>query len=210
MLSIKTHKYLFIELFFVSNLIKFGQKIALDTPEPDKWVDRYSDYLYNYAIGRVNNHEVAQDIVSETFLSALKGIKSFEGRSSERTWLIAIIKRKIIDYYRKQSTEKERAKVSFHNMDADYEKDWLEENVADLQLLSADEKLENDELRMAILECMTELNDIQARVFRMKNIEGLDSEYICNELNITPSNLWVILHRARKILMDCMEKKWFN
>ena len=64
--------------------------------EAEKWVDRYSDYLYNYTIVRVNDHEVTQDLISETFLAALKAKKNFKGEASERTWLISILKRKII------------------------------------------------------------------------------------------------------------------
>ena len=73
---------------------------------PEQWVDRYSDYLYNYTIVRVNNHVVAQDIISETFLAGLKSKDNFKGEASERTWLIAILKRKIIDHYRKINSKK--------------------------------------------------------------------------------------------------------
>ena len=182
----------------------------MTTLNPEKWVDRYADYLYNYAIVRVNDHIVAQDIVSETFLSGLRGRKTFQGKSSERTWLISILKRKIIDYYRKLNTQKERAEISVSYQDPEMEGDWIEENVPDLQAQAADELIENEELRLAILECLDQLNENQARIFKMKSIEGLDTETICKELNITPSNLWVILHRARKNMMECLEKNWFK
>ncbi len=75
--------------------------------EPQKWVERYGDYLYNYTIVRVNDQAKAEDLVQETFLAGLKGRDGFQGKSSERTWLISILKRKIIDTYRKQYTSKE-------------------------------------------------------------------------------------------------------
>ena len=78
---------------------------------PDKWVDRYADYLFNYTIVRVNDREVANDIISETFLAGLNSMKNFKGEASERTWLISILKRKIIDYYRKINSKKGQAEV---------------------------------------------------------------------------------------------------
>lgn len=178
--------------------------------EPEKWVDKYADYLYNYAIVRVNDHIVAQEIVSETFLSGLKGQNRFKGKSSERTWLISILKRKIIDYYRKINTIKRRSEISIDYKDLDIESDWLEENVPDLETLGADEVIMNEELGLAILDCMDQLEKNQAEVFRMKSIEELDTKTICKEMNITPSNLWVILHRARKKMMECLEENWFK
>ena len=81
-------------------------KIQLD---PDKWVDRYADYLFNYTIVRVNDREVANDIVAETFLAGLNSMKNFKGEASERTWLISILKRKIIDHYRRINSNKGKA-----------------------------------------------------------------------------------------------------
>ena len=75
--------------------------------DPQHWVERYGDYLYNYAVVRLNDPEKAEDLVQDTFLSALKARESFQGKSTERTWLISILKRKIIDTYRKQYSSKE-------------------------------------------------------------------------------------------------------
>lgn len=178
--------------------------------EPDLWVDRYADYLYNFTIARVNDETIAADLVQETFLAALKSAPSFKGESNERTWLVAILKRKIIDHYRKMSSAKGKAEV---RMDfGDFEDDrgnWMENRVSDSLNLNAEEAMENEELGAAILECMSKLPEKQYQVFRMKTIEGLDTETICNELQITPSNLWVIIHRARTSLIQCLEKNWF-
>jgi len=176
---------------------------------PENWVDKYSDYLYNYTIVRVNNHEVAQDLISETFLAGLKSSKNFKGEASERTWLISILKRKIIDYYRKSNSKKGKAEVRINYNDEDAEGDWLEERVSDPYDKTAEDEFENEELRMVILECLDTLNKKQAAIFKMKTIDEFDTEAICNEFNITPSNLWVIIHRARKAMMECMEKNWF-
>ncbi len=179
---------------------------------PEKWVDRYADYLYNYTIVRVNDHEIAQDIISETFLAGLRSKDNFKGEATERTWLVAILKRKIIDYYRKINSTKGQAEVSVSQIQfSDGETiEWLEEQVGNLGEKNAQELLENDELGVAIEECLGKINEKQAALFRMKTIEEMDTETICKELDITPSNLWVIIHRARKALAECLETKWLK
>lgn len=69
------------------------KEISMSLADPKLWVDKYADHLYNYAICRINDKEIAKDLVQETFLAALENIKKFEGRSSEKTWLIAILKK---------------------------------------------------------------------------------------------------------------------
>lgn len=176
---------------------------------PEVWVDRYSDYLYNFTIVRVNNHEVAKDLISETFLAGLKSKDNFKGEASERTWLISILKRKIIDHYRKINSKKGKAEIRMSYYTDDYEGDWLEERVSDPFDKTAEDTMENEELGIAIFECLDTLNEKQATIFKMKTIDGFDTEAICNEFNITPSNFWVIIHRARKAMADCLEENWF-
>ncbi|MCX2838899.1 sigma-70 family RNA polymerase sigma factor [Salinimicrobium sp. MT39] len=176
---------------------------------PEKWVDRYADYLFNYTIVRINDREMANDLVSETFLAGLNSMKNFKGEASERTWLISILKRKIIDHYRRNNSQKGQAEVKMQFRDSDNEGDWLEERVADLSLMTAEDEMENHELGLAILDCVDQLNEKQAAIFKMKTIDGVDTETICNEFEISPSNLWVIIHRARTSLAKCLEKNWF-
>lgn len=174
----------------------------------EEWVTRYSDYLYNYTIVRVNNHEVAQDLISETFLAGLKSAANFKGEASERTWLISILKRKIIDHYRKSNSKKGKAEVRMTYSGEDNDGDWLEERVSDPFDKTAEDTLENEELGTAIYNCLEGINPKQAAIFKMKTIDNFDTEAICNEFNITPSNLWVIIHRARTAMADCLEKNW--
>ncbi|GAB5565749.1 MAG: RNA polymerase sigma factor SigX [Winogradskyella sp.] len=177
---------------------------------PNNWINSYSDYLFNYTISRVNDREMAKDLVSETFLAGLKSMSNFKGEASERTWLVSILKRKIIDYYRKINSNKGKAEVRMnYNTDSESEGDWLEERVADPFDKTAEDNLENSELGNAIHECISKLPKKQAEVFKQKTILGYDTETICNELNITASNLWVIIHRARTALAECMEENWF-
>lgn len=177
---------------------------------PNKWIDLYSDYLFNYTITRVKDRETAQDLVQETFFAGLKSMKNFKGEASERTWLISILKRKIIDYYRKINSNKGKAEVRMNfSFDGENEGDWLEQRVADPFDKTAENNIENEELGLAIHNCISKLPTKQAEIFKMKTLLGYDTETICNELNITASNLWVIIHRARTALASCMEKNWF-
>ncbi len=177
--------------------------------DPNKWIDLYSDYLFNYTITRVSDREIAQDLVQETFLAGLKSMKNFKGEASERTWLISILKRKIIDHYRKINSNKGKAEVRINYNDAESEGDWLEERVADPFDKTAEDTLQNNELGEAIHNCLDKLPQKQADVFKMKTILNYETEVICNELNITASNLWVIIHRARTAMADCLKTNWF-
>ncbi len=178
---------------------------------PEKWVGNYADYLFNYAVVRVSDAEIARDLVQETFLAGLKSAVNYQGTASERTWLIAILKRKVIDYYRKINSKKGKAEVRInYSNQADSEGDWLEEQVADPNSLLENDAIENEELGLAIQECIATLPKKQSEVFTMKTIRGLSTEDICNELDINPSNLWVIIHRARTSLMGCLNENWFK
>ncbi len=177
--------------------------------DPNKWINLYSDYLFNYTVSRVSDRAIAQDLVSETFLAGLNSMKNFKGEASERTWLISILKRKIIDHYRKINSNKGKAEVRMSYSDSENEGDWLEERVADPFDKTAEDKIENTELGFAINKCLEKLPEKQAKVFEMKTILNYETETICNELNITASNLWVIVHRARTAMAGCLEKSWF-
>ena len=176
---------------------------------PQHWVNSYSDYLFNYAIARVSDAVVAQDLVQDPFLAGLKAMDNFKGQASERTWLIAILKRKIIDHYRKSNSTKGQAEVrmQFHSDEASGE--WLEERVSDPFDQTAEDKMENTELGEAIMQCIEKLPPKQAEVFKRKTLLKHDTEAICNDLNITASNLWVIIHRARTALASCLGNDWF-
>ncbi|MDE3741531.1 sigma-70 family RNA polymerase sigma factor [Maribacter polysaccharolyticus] len=177
---------------------------------PDTWVDNYADYLFNYAVARINDAEIAKDLVQETFFAGLKSASNYKGTAAERTWLIAILKRKVIDYYRKINSNKGKAEVRMgYSSQIDADGDWLEEQVADPLSILENDDIENEELGLTIQECISKLPKKQAMVFSMKTIQGMDTEDICKELGINPSNLWVMIHRARTALMDCLNKNWF-
>ena len=178
--------------------------------QPEIWVDQYADYLFNYAVSRVSDAEIAKDLVQETFFAGLKSAKNYKGDAAERTWLIAILKRKVIDNYRKINSNKGKAEVRMtYNSSTETDGDWLEEQVADPMSILENSDIENEELGMAIQECISKLPKKQSLVFTMKTVQGMSTEDICNELDINPSNLWVMIHRARTTLMGCLNQNWF-
>jgi len=178
---------------------------------PENWVDQYADYLFNYVVSRVSDAELAKDLVQETFFAGLKSAKNYKGTAAERTWLIAILKRKVIDHYRKINSKKGKAEVRMnYSSQNDTDGDWLEEQVADPLSILENDEIENEELGLAIQECISKLPKKQSLVFTMKTIQGMSTEDICKELGINPSNLWVMIHRARTALMDCLNQNWFS
>ncbi|MCK0130303.1 sigma-70 family RNA polymerase sigma factor [Flavobacteriaceae bacterium F08102] len=178
--------------------------------DSSKWVEMYADFLYNYAITRVDNSELAKDLVQETFFSGLKAAKNFKGLASERTWLVSILKRKIIDQYRKMNSTKGKAEVSVNFYEDGPKKGrWIEEMVPQHWGNEAENQIENEELKGTLEGCIEKLPQKYKTVFLLKNVEMYETEEICNELGITASNLWVIIHRARHQLRKCLEDNWF-
>ncbi len=187
--------------------------------EPHKWVERYGDYLFNYAVVRVNDTEKAGDLVQETFLSGLKAKDNFLGKSTERTWLISILKRKVIDTYRKQYSSKETSMADyehdiadgeFYRSDGPFKGSWLEGKGPHSHSLMPEGKIEQDELAKILQSCISKLPPNLASAFVMKMIDEAESDEVCKELGITPSNLWVMLHRARLRMRECIESKWLK
>ncbi|MFK8037201.1 MAG: sigma-70 family RNA polymerase sigma factor [Crocinitomicaceae bacterium] len=174
-----------------------------------KWVESYSDYLFNYAIVRVNDSDLAKDLVQDTFIAGLKGLEKFEGKSAVRTWLVSILKRKIIDFWRQKETRKTDVFSSFFTEGKMMTK-WSENERPGGRLSEIDLEIENNELKTAILQCVDNLPEKYKSVFVDKMIDEKDSDEVCKENNITPSNFWVIIHRAKMQMRACLEKSWLN
>lgn len=181
---------------------------------PEAWVDLHADFLYQYALPRVaNNTQAAEDLVQETFLSALKSISKFVGNSSIRTWFVSILKNKIIDYYRKKKNNIVE-QTDFFNpefVEEGASKGHWKEEFAPLEWdNNPDNIFEKQEFYVVLNNCLGELPDNLSSVFILKELENLESENICKEMSITASNLWVKLHRARIQLRRCLEINWFS
>ena len=180
---------------------------------PDRWVQDHGDYMYNYAYFRVQSKEVSEDIVQETFISALKAKDSFRGESTEITWLLAILKRKVIDYFRKQSSSKQKSFTDYALPFKDegmFEGHWIADRAPNDWSFEADAVLNKDEFQEILDICLSLLPPKWRSVFVLKFMEEISSDEVCKEIGCTASNFWVIIHRARLKLRECIEIKWLK
>ncbi len=188
-----------------------NKAIELKGVGPTLWVKNYADYLYSYACTRIDDNELARDLVQETFLAALEGWDKFDRRSSEKTWLTAILKNKIFDVYRKKSNKAQRQMISIDGSDTDefFEESghWKEGRYPEAFGIE-DISLQNKEFENILKSCLNKLPPLWKSVFTMKHIDEESSEDICNRLELTPSNYWVISHRAKVSLRDCLQRNW--
>jgi RNA polymerase sigma-70 factor (ECF subfamily) len=175
------------------------------------WVEAHADYLFNFAIGQVRDVSVAEDIVQETFLAAVKGRERFSGQSSERTWLTGILRHKIYDYLRKSCRERAvrhdpAAPTDLESWDEAAL--WLHDVAAESQLPSR--RIELEEFRENLELALGKLPPRIAQVFQLYEIEERPNREVCAQMNISESNLWVMLHRARKQLREHLGSWWFG
>lgn len=184
---------------------------------PHNWTSSYADELFGYAYSKTGNKEISEDLVQETFLAGLNASNSFKGRSSERTWLYSILKFKIADYYRKASTKYEVSNSSFIFEEGSYidtyfteEGDWKDGAAPKNWAENIHDAIENKELADALNLCIDKLPESQKQLILLKLVEEEETEVVCKELNITPTNYWVIIHRAKLQLRSCLEKNWIK
>jgi RNA polymerase sigma-70 factor (TIGR02943 family) len=184
------------------------------TLDPRRWVTRYADYLYTYASFRINDEELARDLVQETFLAALERKGKFEGRCSEKTWLTAILKNKVIDVYRSRSSAfaKEVETKGPEGTDSDFfdhdDGHWNDQHRPAKLGIEQSDALENKEFQKILQACMKKLPALWLSVFTMKHIDEESTDIICRELKVTSSNFWVIIHRTKVNLRSCLQKNW--
>jgi RNA polymerase sigma-70 factor (ECF subfamily) len=184
----------------------------MQVDDPETWVDQHGDVLYNYALSRMKDPTIAEDLVQETLLAALKERKGFEGRSSLRTWLIAILKHKIIDYHRKRSREQpsddQEPGVGSSDAFFDEKGNWMSRPAK--WTTDPTELLEQKEFWEVFTHCLSDLPVRQAQALQLREMDGLDCAGICNVMEITSSNCWVMLYRARMNMRRCLEANWFD
>ena len=180
------------------------------TIDPSRWVDDYGDYLFRYAQSRLRDREAAEEVVQETFVAGLRNVRQYRGTGSERGWLLAILKRKIVDVYRKRRRE---AAVGGGEDEDDWCESLFDEKGSwrnDPRIFGRDpgEALEQQEFLGVLRDCLQGLPDRQADAFTLREMDGRTTEEICKDLEVTSSNLWVLLHRARLRLAQCIKARW--
>ena len=170
-------------------------------------------YLLRFARLQLRNDTWAEDAVSETLLAALTKPQSFSNRSQLKTWLVGILKHKVIDLLRQRKREValdidpgdggEELDALMFKADGHYASppaDWG----------NPEQELNSRQFFQVLEACTDKLPAAMGRVFLMREWLELSSDEICKELRLTPTNLYVQLHRARLRLRECLELNWFG
>jgi RNA polymerase sigma-70 factor (ECF subfamily) len=176
-------------------------------------LQKHRPQLLKFAMLQLRNAAAAEDAVQETLVAALQASSGFAGQSSVKTWLVGILKHKIIDAIRKQSREQPLGtaddEIDIHDLqDAVYREDGhFREDPADWG--DPEAALRQRKFFEVLERCMEGLPKKTARAFMMREVMGLETEEICKDLGITSTNCWVLLYRARMALRECLEGRWF-
>lgn len=182
------------------------------------WVVLYFDSLYSWAVYKTSSKESAEDLVQETFLVALKSFDQFEGKSTPKSWLFGILRHKITDYHRQKykhpsaeplATIENEGDVLFgklFNVHGEWNptespQPWQEETA---------HLLDNPDFNKALQDCLKKLPLNWFSAVQLKFLEEKKPEQVCQELGVTPTNYWQIIHRAKLQLRKCLQINWFN
>ena len=180
--------------------------------DPATWVDAHGDYLYRFALARMRHHESAEEVVQRTLLAALTARHSFRGRCSERTWLTAILKRKVADYLRDAVRLRDREQSFPDRPNEDLftgagkwrqkPDEWSGENPG--------RTIHQAEFRQVLSNCLGRLPSRLRLVFVMTHLDEASAEQSRGTAGVTATNLAVMLHRARLRLWRCLTVNWFG
>lgn len=175
-------------------------------------LERYRPTLLRFALLQLRDTQSAEDAVQDTLLAAMEGRERFSGRSQLKTWVLAIMKNKIVDRIRQRSREAplpEAGDNEAEDFDALFARDghW-QETPADWG--DPVHAFEQGRFYDVLELCMQALPENLCRVFTMREILEMETEEICKELAISTSNCWVVLYRARMRLRECLQLKWFG
>jgi RNA polymerase sigma-70 factor (ECF subfamily) len=176
------------------------------------WVGLFSDDLYTWAYHKTKKMDLAEDLVQETFIKAFNAIDDFQEKSSPKTWLFRILNNLLIDHYRKNAkykTENLDEAESLTNGMFDSKSNWQVYGFEDFW--AKDENVFDDSDFNHIFDfCMSDLPESWRLAVSAKYLLQMETVEICQELEITASNYWQMVHRAKLMLKKCLETKWFS
>jgi RNA polymerase sigma-70 factor, ECF subfamily len=181
----------------------------MTTNNMHNWLNEHGDYLYRFALARLRDPHQAEDVVQETFLAAIKS-PNFAQQSAPRTWLTGILKHKIIDLMRKSKREIAASNLMSDedaNMDEFFDDagKWADKP---LQWDMPENALEQKQFLGVLQACMDKLPSKLATIFMLRDVQETENAETCKELNISTTNAWVMLYRARTTLRKCLEINW--
>ncbi len=181
-----------------------------NTVDLASWVHQYSADMISWALFKVSDTELAKDLVQDTFLAASEKIENFRGDSSPKTWLYSILNFKIIDHYR--AKVKKPVNIdgnSFANFFTEGG-EWIQSHKPHNWEEQETHLLDDDEFNKILKMCMDALPDSWGLAIKLKFLLSKKGEEICEELGITPTNFWQIIHRAKLQLRECIDTNWFK
>lgn len=182
--------------------------------DPHAWLERHGGHLFRYAMAVLRDRQQAEDAVQECLLAALQARAGFSGRSSERTWLTGILKHKIVDIVRRDRRETSteglgEAEDPYGEFAACFDASghWAARLA---EWGRPEQSLESKQFWRTLQFCLDHMPRRLAQLFMLREVLGMESEAICQEMGISPTNLWTQLYRGRMSLRQCLEKHWLG
>jgi RNA polymerase sigma-70 factor (ECF subfamily) len=187
---------------------------VMDTTNPTAtikyWVELYSDNMYSWALHKTSSKETAEDLVQETFLASVLSFDKFKGESNPKTWLFSILNNKINDHYRDSYQKlKVDGNLIFETL-FDKNDHWKIDQTPQPWTEDSEHLLDNLDFIKILQYCISILPGNWHSAIQLKFKDEKDSEHVCQELGITNTNFWQILHRAKLQLRKCIELNWFE
>ncbi|MCG8580128.1 MAG: sigma-70 family RNA polymerase sigma factor [Bacteroidales bacterium] len=173
-------------------------------------VEQHTDELYSWALYKVSDTELAKDLVQDTFVAAAEKLDSFKGKSSPKTWLFSILNNKITDWYRKKVKQAVVMEKNDPGEFFDSEEGWLESKQPKNWPEEESHLLDDSDFQEVLNKCLGGLPEKWNLSIKLKYLSEKSGEEICQDLGITPSNFWQIIHRAKLQLRECVEYNWFK
>lgn len=180
------------------------------------WVNEYGDALFDWAYYKTSKRELAEDLVQETFLAAVENVSKFREESSPKTWLFTILNNKIINHYRKNAKQDIVVEIPESSKAKEFTDSFFDENGswnANYQHMSLTEEkhlLDDDDFNKVMAMCMDHLPDNWRKAVSYKYLIDKNPKDICQELKITLSNYWQVIHRAKLMLKKCIEINYYK
>jgi RNA polymerase sigma-70 factor (ECF subfamily) len=179
---------------------------------PETWLEQHGSALYRFALLRLRDAQKAEEVVQDTLVAALQSYARFKGGASVRTWLIGILKHKIMDQFRQEAREAPLESTDYLSADTDLfaEEDFFDskgnwrEKISDWG--NPEENLERSQLIAILQRCLDALPKRLGQLFMMREVMEESTETICQELEISPTNVWTMLYRARMGLRQCLDQ----
>ena len=176
--------------------------------DPARWVTAHGDSLFAYAMSRLHDKETAEEVVQEAFLAALRNISQYRSSGSEGAWLMGILKRKVIDQLRQSAKQPLTLDAEDSVVAGLFDDNGNWSAAAQTSNVFSLDAIEREEFRQIFAKCLEGLPDNQSAVFVLREVQQQTGEEVCKVLGISASNLWVLMHRARIRLSECIKSRW--